>query len=143
MARRKQSGARDGTRSRQGGDPQRALRSPAPEIELVGTLRWLREHSVAPGPWNAADARQAWAVGCPRELASLVHYHARRPTVTFEVGTLTDPAAWARAAGVRYLLLAEQATESMDGFEPVRRAGALSLWRSSAGPLPARASPAD
>ncbi len=126
-----------------GGIAERALRSPAPEIELVGTLRWLREHSVAPGPWNAADARQAWAVGCPRELASLVHYHARRPTVTFEVGTLTDPAAWARAAGVRYLLLAEQATESMDGFEPVRRAGALSLWRSSAGPLPARASPAD
>ncbi|MAF66528.1 MAG: hypothetical protein CMJ84_12835 [Planctomycetes bacterium] len=131
------------------GIAERATRPQAARIELVQSLRWLRDHSTAPGPWNAADARQAWAVGCSAEIAPLVHYHARRPSVTL-VGEARDhgltPAAAARTAGIRYLVLEGDATPPGDGFEELRPAGAYTLWGLVAETSPstgARATPAD
>ncbi|MDP6540651.1 MAG: hypothetical protein QF410_14000 [Planctomycetota bacterium] len=128
---------------------ERAASPPAAAVELAAALRHLRSESPTPGPWNAAQARQAWAVGCDPELAPLVHYHARRPTVDPAAAGGGDLTAWARSAGVRYLVAAGVSPPAGEGWDEPRSAGAHTLWRLAAVPARSpsargsRAAPAD
>lgn len=49
--------------------------------EWVSGLRWMRAHTPSAGAFNAPSIPGDYAVLCTPEIASLVVYHARRPTL--------------------------------------------------------------
>jgi hypothetical protein len=50
-------------------------------LEWVSGLRWMRAHTPSAGAFNAPTIPGEYAVLCTPEIASLVVYHARRPTL--------------------------------------------------------------
>jgi hypothetical protein len=79
-----------------------ARAAPAPEqLAIERGLRWLRDHSPAPGPFNHPDARQDWCVLTAPSFAGLVTFHARRPVVAASF----DGVPSARATAAAHALL--------------------------------------
>jgi len=69
-------------------------------IEFVKGLRWMRDNTPAPGPWNVPLAANDWGVLTSFSAAHLVEYHARRPTVVSDLALIAegnDAGAIARA----------------------------------------------
>jgi hypothetical protein len=69
-------------------------------IEFVKGLRWMRDNTPAPGPWNVPLAANDWGVLTSFSAAHLVEYHARRPTVSSDLALIAegnDAGAIARA----------------------------------------------
>ncbi len=55
--------------------------------EVVRGLRWMRTNTPSPGPWNAPDHPQDYAVLSSWGLGHMIEYHARRPTITTNFGS--------------------------------------------------------
>lgn len=57
---------------------------------FVRGLRWMREHSPSPGPFNQPDARQDWCILTAPASGGAVAYHTRRPVVAAGFDGVTD-----------------------------------------------------
>ena len=55
-------------------------------VEIARGLRWMRENTPSPGPWNAPRAQQDWGVLCVPARGAEVAWQARRPAVFSAVG---------------------------------------------------------
>jgi hypothetical protein len=64
---------------------------------IASGMRWLRDHSPSPGPFNQAGASADWCVLTAPEWGAAVAYHARRPAVAARFPSVGGPPALARA----------------------------------------------
>jgi len=55
-------------------------------VEIARGLRWMREHTPSPGPWNAPRAQPDWGVLSAPALGAEIAWQARRPAVFSEAG---------------------------------------------------------
>lgn len=112
--------------------PPRAHDATAERQELVEALRWMRDGTPSPGPWNAAGSPKDYSVLAPWTFGHLVAYHARRPPLVSGHGTLVaeldarggmalyqerDPAALAegmRRRGALYVVAGAAACDEWD-----------------------------
>lgn len=62
----------------------RAGAPPREVDDLRAALAWLRENSVAPGPFNHPAAEQNWRVASAPRLSGVIARRARRPTLAAE-----------------------------------------------------------
>lgn len=65
--------------------------------DLLQALRWIRENTPSPGPWNAAATQKDWALLVPPAWGHLAAYHARRPSLASAFGTRVGTRAHAAA----------------------------------------------
>jgi hypothetical protein len=59
--------------------------------EIARGLRWMRDNTPSPGPWNAPRALQDWGVLSVPARGAEVAWHARRPAVFSEAGAYAAP----------------------------------------------------
>lgn len=55
-------------------------------VEIARGLRWMREHTPSPGPWNAPRAQPDWGVLSVPSRGAEIAWHARRAAVFSEAG---------------------------------------------------------
>ena len=55
-------------------------------VEIARGLRWMRENTPSPGPWNAPRAQPDWGVLSVPSRGAEVAWQARRPAVFSEAG---------------------------------------------------------
>jgi hypothetical protein len=55
-------------------------------VEIARGLRWMREHTPSPGPWNAPRAQPDWGVLSVPSRGAEIAWQARRPVVFSEAG---------------------------------------------------------
>ncbi len=55
-------------------------------VEIARGLRWMREHTPSPGPWNAPRAQPDWGVLSVPSRGAEIAWQARRPAVFSEAG---------------------------------------------------------
>lgn len=88
-------------------------------------LRWMREGTPSPGPWNAPQARADWGVLALSRHGEAIAFHARRPALLSRLEAFERPQrvalahallagrdlaaleAFMRAQDARYLMIAE------------------------------------
>jgi dolichyl-diphosphooligosaccharide--protein glycosyltransferase len=66
--------------------------------EVVGGLRWMREGTPSPGPFNAPEHPQDYGVLSSWSLGHLIEYHARRPTIATNFGSFVGADGFREAA---------------------------------------------
>jgi hypothetical protein len=55
-------------------------------VEIARGLRWMRENTPSPGPWNAPRAQPDWGVLAVPARGTEIAWQARRPAVFSEAG---------------------------------------------------------
>jgi hypothetical protein len=75
-------------------------------VEIARGLRWMRENTPSPGPWNAPRARPDWGVLALPARGAEIAWQARRPALASEAGAHGAPAP---------LLAALQALQARSG----------------------------
>jgi len=59
-------------------------------VEIARGLRWMRDNTPSPGPWNAPRAQPDWGVLSVPARGAEVAWQARRPAVFSEAGAYGD-----------------------------------------------------
>ena len=129
-------------------------------IELTRGLRWMREHTSSPGPWNAPLVQGEWAVLSTPSIGATIALEARRPVlasgiaITGQLAELraaaealltTDAAAlvrFAHANEVRYVVAGPRLLNELAALARVSPDPELEALRLPGARGPARSMPA-
>jgi hypothetical protein len=75
-------------------------------------LRWMREGTPSPGPWNAPRAEADWGVLALARHGEAIAYHARRPALQSRLSAMADP----RRAQAAHELLASKDLAALERY---------------------------
>lgn len=101
-------------------------------VEIARGLRWMRENTPSPGPWNAPRAQPDWGVLSVPSRGAEIAWEARRPAVFSEAGVygnLESLLATSRvlrgeeferalhSCGTRYIVISPLDTDGFDALK--------------------------
>ena len=82
-------------------------------VEIARGLRWMRDNTPSPGPWNAPRAQPDWGVLAVPSRGAEIAWQARRPAVFSEAGAFGDLASLHAAQAALGAASAEDALRAM------------------------------
>ncbi|MBK7645170.1 MAG: hypothetical protein IPJ19_19345 [Planctomycetes bacterium] len=84
-------------------------------VEIARGLRWMRDHTPSPGPWNAPRAQPDWGVVSVPARGAQLAWDARRPAVFSEAGEYGKLESLRAAESVLQARNAADLTRAMHG----------------------------